>query len=141
MEQKSVAGWQHRRFSRAAGFERKVQFLLVVLQLIKAIVDSALSEKLLMRALLAQAAFVEYEDAVRVLNGAEAVRDDQRRAPGEQAIQSFANEELGLGVHPRSGFVQNKEARIVCQGPGKIHELALPDGKRRAPIGYVAAHS
>src|SRR5712671_3786028 len=138
MAQKSVAGWQHRRFSRAAGFEGKVQLLLLVLQLIKAIVNSALSEKLLMRALLAQAAFVEYEDAVRVLNGAEAVRDDQRRAPGEQTIQSFANEQLGLGVHARSGFVQNQETRIVCQGTGKIDELPLADGKRGAALVYVA---
>jgi len=36
----------------------------------------ALSEEFLVRALLAQAPFVEDEDAVGVLNGAEAMRDD-----------------------------------------------------------------
>src|SRR5437899_5243830 len=125
-------------FGRSVGFDGKVQLLLLVLQLVKPIVDSALSEKLLMRALLAQAAFMEYEDAIRVLNRAKAVGDYQCGAAGEQTIQSFANEQLGLGVHARSGFVQNQEARIVCQSAGKIDELALPDRKRGAALVYVA---
>jgi len=97
-----------------------MHLLLLVLQLVQAIVNSALSEKLLMRALLAQAAFVKHEDAVGVLNGAQAVRDDESGAPGEQAIQSFANEQLGFGVHARSGFVENQEARVMGESAGKI---------------------
>src|SRR5260370_25678409 len=106
-----------------------MQLLLLVLQLVKAIVNSALGEKLLMRALLTQAALVEYEDAIRVLNGAQPVRDYESGAPGEQTIQSFANQQFGLGVHARSCFVENEEARIVRQRAGKIDELALPDGE------------
>src|SRR5216684_762515 len=115
-----------------------MQLLLLVLQLVQAIVDSALREKLLMRALLAQAAFVKHEDAVGVLNGAQAVRDDESGAPGEQAIQSFANEQLGLGVHARSGFVENQEARVVGKSAGKINELALADGECGAAFVDVA---
>src|SRR5216684_3882987 len=115
-----------------------MQLLLLVLQLVQAIVDSALREKLLMRALLAQAAFVKHEDAIGVLNGTQAVRDDESGAPGEQAIQSFANEQLGLGVHARSGFVENQEARVVGKSAGKINELALADGECGAAFVDVA---
>ena len=64
-----------------------------------------------------------------MLNRAEAVSDDQRGPAGKQTIQGFANEQLGLGVHARSGFVENQEARIVGQRAGKIDELPLADGK------------
>src|SRR5206468_4018868 len=47
----------------------------------------------------------------------------------QQAIQRFANEQLGLGVDAGGSFVQNQEARIVCQSAGEIDELALADGK------------
>src|SRR6266852_2663337 len=113
MAQKSVAGRQHGRFSGAIGVERKMQLLLLVLQLVQAIVDPALSEKRVMRALLAQAAFVNREDAGGALNGAQPVCEDEGGAPGEQTIQRFANEELGLGVHARSGLVENQEAQVV----------------------------
>jgi len=46
------------------------------LQLVKPIVNSALREKLLMRALFAQAPFVKHENAVGVLDRAQPVRDD-----------------------------------------------------------------
>src|SRR5229473_4937525 len=118
-----------------------MQLLLLVLQLVQAIVDSALSEKLLMRTLLAQAAFVEYEDAVGVLNGAQPVSDYQCGAAREQTIQSFANEQLSLGVHARSGFVENQEARIVRQGAGKIDELSLADGKCGAALVDVTGNA
>src|SRR5260370_40314460 len=112
--------------------------LVFVLLLIKGIVNSTLGEKLLMRALLTQAAFVEYEDAVRVLNGAQPVRDYQSGSPGEQTIQSFANEQLGLGIHAGSGFVENQETRVVGQGACKIDELALADGEGRAALVHIA---
>src|SRR5260370_9862559 len=112
--------------------------LVFVLLLIKGIVNSALSEKLLMRALLTQTAFVECEDAVRVLNGAQPVRDYQGGSRGEQTIQSFANEQLGLGIHAGSGFVENQETRVVGQGAGKIDELALADGEGRAALVHIA---
>jgi len=54
---------------------------------------------------------VKHEDAVGVLNGASGGGAMTRSgAPGEQAIQSFANEQLGFGVHARSGFVENQES-------------------------------
>jgi len=49
--------------------------------------------------------------------------------PESKRFRASRNEQLGLGVHARSGFVENQEARIVGKGAGKIDELALADGK------------
>src|SRR5215472_6562040 len=75
-----IAGDGRARFA-LRGRKGCADLLIFVLELVETIVDSAQSEQLLMGALLAQLSFVENEDAVGVLNGAEAVRDDQRRAP------------------------------------------------------------
>ena len=85
-----------------------------------------------MGALFAEAAFVEDQDAVGVLNGAEAMSDDQRGAAGEKAIERVADEQLGFGVDAGSGFVEDQEARIVREGASEIDELALADGERGA---------
>src|SRR4029077_7434572 len=138
MAQRSVAGRQDRGFGRAAGFDWQMELLLLVLQLVEAIVNSALREEFLMRALFAQASFVKDEDAVGVLNGAEAVRDNQGGAAGEQAIERFANQQLRLGVHAGGRFVEDEEARIVGQRAGKIDELALADGKGGAALVDIA---
>src|SRR5579862_4903786 len=109
-----------------------MQLLLFVLELVEAVVDAALGEEFLMGALFAEAAFVEDEDAVGVLNGAEAMGDDQGGAAAEQAIEGIADLQFGLGVHTGGGFIEDEEAGIVCQGAGEIDELALADGERGA---------
>src|ERR1700682_2141864 len=106
-----------------------MQLLFFVLQLIEPIVDPALGEQFLMRALLAQPALVKYEDAIRMLNSAETMRDHERGSTREQTVQRFANEELCFGVHARSGFIENQEARIMRQRASKIDELSLAHGK------------
>jgi hypothetical protein len=109
-----------------------VQFLFFVLQLVEAVVDTALREKFLVGSLFAEAAFVEDENAVGVLNGAETVGDDECGAAAQQAIKGFANLEFGFGVHAGGGFVKNQEARIVGHGAGKINQLPLPDRECRS---------
>src|SRR5690348_12158186 len=109
-----------------------MQLLLFVLELIQAEVDAALSQKLLVRALLAQAALMEHEDAVRVLNGAEAVSNHERGAPRQQSAQSFADLQFRFRVNARSGLIKNQEARIMGQSAREIDELALANRERRA---------
>ena len=75
-----------------------MQLLLFVLELVEAVVDAALGEQFLMGALFAEASFVEDEDSVGVLNGAEAMCDDERGAAAEQTVERFADLEFGLGV-------------------------------------------
>src|SRR6266852_8197215 len=85
-----------------------------------------------MRALLAETAFVEDEDAISMLNGAEAVRDDERGAAAEEAVEGVADLRFGLGVDAGGGFIQDEKARIVRESAGEINELALTDGERGA---------
>jgi len=108
--------------------------LFFVLELIEAVIDAALREEFLMRALLTETAFVEDEDAVSVLNGAEAMCDDQGGASTEQAVEGIANQQLGFGVDAGGGFVEDEEVRIVREGAGEIDELALADGERGAAL-------
>src|ERR1700733_2287737 len=111
-----------------------MEFLLFVLELIEAVVDAALGEEFLVCALFAQAAFVEDEDAVGVLNSAEAMRDDECGAAAEEAVERFADQEFGFGIDARCGFVEDEEARIVREGTGEIDELALADAERGAAL-------
>src|ERR1700722_4619674 len=125
---------------RRAGFtaggldKRGAQLLIFVLKLVEAIVDPALGKQLLVRTLFAQSPFVEYEDAVGMLNGAEPVRDDQSGAPFEQSVECLADQNFSFCVHTRSRFIQDQEARIVRQRPSEADQLALADGKSRAPL-------
>src|SRR6516225_3523360 len=134
--QRRWEGWYGRR---ARG--RHVQFLLFVLQLVQSVVDTAQHQKLLMSALFAQAAFMEDQDAVGMLNRAEAMGDDQRRAAGKQLIQGLAYEQFGLGVHAGGGFVKDQKARIVRQRSRKVDELALPDRQRGAAFVHRSSGS
>ena len=118
-----------------------VQFLLFVLQLVQPVINAALRQQFLVRALFAQAAFVEHQDAVGVLNGAEAVRDDQRGAAGEQAVQRFANQQFRFCVHAGRGFVQNQEARIVRQRPRETDQLPLAHRKRGTALVHFRGHA
>ncbi len=93
-----------------------------------------LHQKFLMRALFAQPPFVEDQDPVGILDGAQTMCDHDRGAPGQQAVQGFADHHLGSRIHAGGGFVQNQKARIVRQGAGETHELPLAHRKSRAAL-------
>ncbi len=95
--------------ARGVGIVWEMQLLLFVLQLVEAVVDAALGEEFLVRTLFAEAALVEDKNAVGMLNGAETMRDDQRGAAAEQAIEGIADLQLGLGVDAGSSFVKDEK--------------------------------
>ena len=84
-----------------------VDFLFFVLQLVKPVVNSALGEKFLVRALFAQFALVENQNAVGMLNRAQPMRDHERGAAREQPVERFANQQLGFRIHAGGRFIQN----------------------------------
>ena len=90
-----------------------VQFLFFVLQLVQPIIDATLREQFLMRTLFAETALVKNEDAVGVLDGAEAMGNYESGATREQTVQRFTNKQFGFGIHAGSRFIQNQETRIV----------------------------
>ena len=70
-------------------------------------------EQLLVRAVLAQLAFVHDEDGVGALDGAEAVRDEHAGAAGDHALKRRADAEFGFGVDGAGGFVEDEDAGLV----------------------------
>src|SRR5712664_2705800 len=60
------------------------------------------------------------------------MRDDERGAAAEEAVEGIADLQLGFGVHAGGGFIKDEEARIVREGAGEIDELALADRERGA---------
>ena len=84
-----------------------------------------LRKQLLVAAHFAKLALVHDEDDVGLLHGGEAVRDDDRGAALNHALQGQADAQLGVGVDRGSGFVEDQDARVVRQGAGEVDELLL----------------
>ena len=112
-----------------------MKFLLLVLKLVEAVVNAAQGEKFLMRALFAQPPLVEDENAVGVLDGAQAVRDHHGGAALRADGRAPRGSELGLGVHARCRFVEDQKFGVVRQRAREADELALADRKGRAALG------
>src|SRR5579872_1993225 len=72
-------------------------------------VQAAAAEELRVRALLHDRAGIEHDDAIRLLDGRQAVRDHEGRAVADQLIDGAANLPLGFGIERRGGFVQDQD--------------------------------
>src|SRR5688500_4669286 len=86
---------------------------LEVLPLIELRVHPALGQQVRVPALLDDATAVEDDDAVRAADGAQTVRDDQRRAAAQQILHGFTDEPLTLAVETRCRLVENHDRRIL----------------------------
>src|SRR4029077_14355697 len=115
--------------------------LLLILELVETVVDPAKGQQLLMSTLFAQPSFVEHQNAIRMLDGAEPMRNHQRRAAAEQAIERLANLQFRLGINARRSLIENQETRIVRQGASKIDELPLAYRKRRPSLVHRFSHA
>src|SRR5207249_4098426 len=80
---------------------------------VQTVVKAALCEELGMRAFLDDATAIEYEDAVSALHRRKPVRDDDRRAPAHEPIESLLHEELALVVERAGRFVEQEDARVA----------------------------
>ena len=65
-----------------------------------------------LRSAFDDAASVKDHDLVRIGDGGEAVRDDQRRAPAARRLERILHFRFGCAVERRCGFVQNEDGRI-----------------------------
>src|SRR5881409_1485353 len=86
------------------------------------------------RPLLAQLALVQHEDAIRVLDGREAVGDDDRGAAAEELRERVLDQPLGLRIDARGRLIEDEDGRIVGQCPGEGEELTLASGEVAAPL-------
>ena len=74
------------------------------------------------------AAVVEHEDAVGMLNGARTLRDDDLGRVGQVARQTLADKRVGLGVDGARGVVENEDLRALQQGARNAQTLLLAAG-------------
>ena len=70
--------------------------------------------------------FVHDKNLVCILNGRQPVRDDDRSASPHQPGYGFPNFQLSVGIHARSGFIENEIFGIVREGPCERDQLLLP---------------
>ena len=64
-------------------------------------------------------AFMNDENAVRMFDRRQPVRDDQCRAVFEQLIQRFLNQRFGVRVDRTGGFVEDENFRVEGQRASK----------------------
>src|SRR6266853_1058304 len=106
-----------RRFSNARSF--------LNLLLEHFAVKAAALDQFLMGAAFNDAAAVEDQNQIGVLNGGKALRDDERRSPFAEAAHGLPDEPLGLRVHAGGGVVEDENARVHQEGAGDRQALAL----------------
>ena len=71
-----------------------------------------------MRAMCEHTALLHHVDAVRVLDGAQPVGDDQARAVHAEPVNGLLDELLALRVHRTRGFIEQQDRCILQNGPG-----------------------
>ncbi len=80
------------------------------------------------------AAGFEHRDAVRVLNGREAVGDDDAGAALHQALQRLLHQALALAVERGGGLIEQQDARVFEDRAGDGDALALPAAELDAAL-------
>src|SRR5690606_25621953 len=127
-------------FSRRGGCARAALLgirrgaVLHELELVEARVEAAALEELAVRPLLAQLAPVEDEDAVGVLDGGEAVGDDDGGAAAHEGVERVLDLALERGVDGAGGLVEDEDERVEGEGACEGEELALADGEGDAAL-------
>ena len=110
---------------RAAHSWQKSELRLVELR-----VEAALFEKLLVRALLDDPARVHDEDDVRILNGGEAVRDDEARPALHELGEGVLHQFFRARIDVARRLVENEHGRAADHDARHAQELFLSFGER-----------
>ena len=79
-----------------------------------------------MAALFADAAFLEYIDMVGLFDGAQAMRNDDRRSAFEKLGHGLMQFVFGFGIESRGSFVEYHDFRVCYDHAGDRHSLPLP---------------
>lgn len=110
--------------------------LLMVLQGVQLVVPAVLGQQFLMGALLQNFAVGQHDDVVGVLDRGQAVGDHEHGADAAHLFQRILNQQLGLGVNIRCGFVQNHNAGLVDDGTRKAEQLPLASREIVSALPY-----
>lgn len=78
------------------------------------------------------AALVNDEDAVSLLDGGEAVGNDKGSSSLKQCLDAFLHQKFGFRIDAGCCFIQDKNTGHGYKGAGKRQKLFLTDGKTAA---------
>ena len=104
-----------------------VQLCVVTTRLEEAVVCSVLYN----------AALVDDDDSVRVPDGGEAMRDDDRGSSANHRVETLLDLCLGEWVDARGGFVQDEDRGILQEHARERDELSLAERDRRAALADI----
>src|SRR5512138_1204489 len=79
---------------------------------------------------------LEGQEAVAALESTRAVRDDERRPPFHEALDSFEYTRLRREIDRAGGFVQDENGSVPEKGPGQRNSLALSSGEPHPPFPH-----
>src|SRR6266542_3084767 len=100
-------------------------------------IEPAQCHELLVRALLDDLPVLQHHDQVGVADRRQPVRDDERRAAGEQQPQRALDLPLRADVDGARRLVEDQDLRVGEQRPRERDELALPVREARAALLQV----
>ena len=99
--------------------------LCEALHLDKVCIDATLLDKLLVCTLLGNTALVDDVDAVCIVDGAQAVSNDDRCSAYKKLGQSVLHQLLALGVEGRCSLVEDENLGVLEDSTGDANTLAL----------------
>src|SRR5688500_9912515 len=109
------------------------------LQLVKAVVEPALRQKLSMASALPDLPMLEYQNLVGMEDGAQTVRHDQAGSARHQLGNGTLDLTLGLCIDGAGCLIQNQDGGIQGQCPREAQKLALSDAKAAAAFPQPVA--
>ena len=112
-------------------------FVLVLPNIQSAIIP-AQGQQFLVRAALDDFAVFDHQNAVGILDGGQAVGNDDGRAPLDDPVDGGLDARLGERIDGGGGLVQNEQAWIAQNSPGEGNQLLLARGQQIAALAYVA---
>jgi hypothetical protein len=85
-------------------------------------------------ALLAELASVETQNALGVLNRAQAMRDDDGRSISQELFESALQAAFGVAVHAGGGFIQDEDWGVAVKRTRESDQLPFPGRKILATL-------
>ena len=116
---------RHKR--RSFGFV-KVARAAAGLHFMDFLVDAAGTQEVLMRIEGDHAAVVHHDDAVRFLDGQDALGDNEFGRPGDARVEGCPDGGVRRRIHGRGGIVQDQHLRVLQERPGDAQALPLAAG-------------
>ena len=111
----------------------KDSYLLHVAQ---AFVVAVEGKKFFMAAAFHNLSFVQHTDFISIADGGQAVGNSDGGAVLHQVLQRLLHHLFRFRVEGGGRFVQNQDGRVLQDGAGDAHPLALPAGQFAAPVAY-----